>query len=94
MPLDLLVDLADPVAIVRVELPRPGHRVGEPLVLREAEQLLDLRAHVEHAPGLVAGRDVLEVDDRGQVLDDVAEAFLVDRGLLGCGGLDEQTLEP
>ena len=81
---DAFVDLADARAVVGVELARPRERVGHPLARREAEDGLDLRAHVQHrARQILVVLGGLEVDDRRQVLDHAAEPVLgLDRARL------------
>src|SRR4051794_2454028 len=60
-----------------MELPRPCDGVVEPFLLCEAEEILHLRAHVQHAADLLDGRHLLYIDDRRQVLDHASEPILV-----------------
>ena len=63
--LDALVFPADPHPVVRVELAGPRRRIFDPLLRREPQDLLHLRAHVQHlADAVVLAGDGFEVDDR------------------------------
>ena len=63
----LLVLLPGPVEILGVDVLAPAVRVGQPLVGVDAEQRDHLRAHVDRVRVLV---DRIEVDDRGDLLDE------------------------
>ena len=67
----LLLDHA--VAIVGVDVLEPDVGVGHPLLGREAQHVLDLRADVEEEAG---GTGLGLVDDRRQPLDQLAVALL------------------
>ena len=75
--LDAFVLMADTHPVVRVELAGPRQGIVDPLLGREPEDLLHLRAHVEHpSDAIVLPHDGLEVDDRREVLDHPPEAAL------------------
>ena len=57
---------APPLLVVRMDLLVPADRIFQPLLLREAEDRLDLRAHVGFADALV---QVGHEDDGGNLLD-------------------------
>src|SRR5947209_19561681 len=62
-----------PLTVVRMELSMPQDRVFEPFLLREAEELLDLRADVELGGALIQRRDK---GYGGNVLDQGAQLAL------------------
>ena len=81
-----------------MELEGPGRWIFDPLLGREPQDLLHLRAHVEHlADAVVLTGDGFEVDDRRKVLDDPLETSLPLLSLLLarllCRDLDHQATD-